>query len=290
MPGFGAFINIRHSARLDEGVWIAPTREVRYNAAVNHDDGLLASSYARKLELPYAEGREAMRRAVSLLTETLRAEGEVTFGHLGIMQYCGGAVTFVPRMNSRSASAMLGFRDVAMPADESEELPKPAEIVEEATGRQIPVSRIFIRTAVCLVVLAAIAVSMLLPESRSERIDRAAVVPVERIIEKSHAPAATAAAPAEEPSEAAEAAIEVEEAPVAAENYHLIVATFKSMEDARTFMQMHPESGFDLHIVEARGMYRVSALSTSSSEKAFNMLKSKAFKEEFDQAWIWKSN
>ena len=50
VPGLGAFINVRHAAYFDAvtRVWHPMTREVRFNGALTHDDGLLSSSYARK--------------------------------------------------------------------------------------------------------------------------------------------------------------------------------------------------------------------------------------------------
>lgn len=65
VPGFGAFINARSEARVDsESGQVYPMmREVRFNSALVHDDGLLAGSFARKYRVPFAEGRRCSARA-----------------------------------------------------------------------------------------------------------------------------------------------------------------------------------------------------------------------------------
>ena len=95
VPGFGAFINARSEARVDsESGQVYPMmREVRFNSALVHDDGLLAGSFARKYRVPFAEGREMLRKSIESLRRTMASDGEVTIGRLGIRhaQFCSHA-------------------------------------------------------------------------------------------------------------------------------------------------------------------------------------------------------
>lgn len=113
VPGVGAFINVRHSARRDDatGAWLPMTREVRFNSALNHDDGLLANSFARKNEVSFEEGRELLRRETHQLLSTLREEGEVTLGQLGILRQEEGTIIFAPLRDASKLAAMLGFSE-----------------------------------------------------------------------------------------------------------------------------------------------------------------------------------
>ena len=57
-------------------------REVRFNSALVHDDGLLAGSFARKYRVPFAEGREIAPQEHRILRRTMASDGEVTIGRI----------------------------------------------------------------------------------------------------------------------------------------------------------------------------------------------------------------
>ena len=73
IPGFGSFLNVWHPARYDEatGLYHPIEREVRFNSALTHDDGLLASSFSRKYQVNFQEGRELLRHEISSLRDAL---------------------------------------------------------------------------------------------------------------------------------------------------------------------------------------------------------------------------
>ncbi len=111
VPGLGAFINVRHAARFDSvrRVWLPMTREVRFNGALSHDDGLLANSYARKNSVSFAEGRELLRRDTMQLREALESDGEITLGHLGILRLEEETVSFQPQQSAAQTARFMGY-------------------------------------------------------------------------------------------------------------------------------------------------------------------------------------
>lgn len=114
LPGIGAFINVRQSARFNEskGEWEPMTREVRFNSALTHDDGLLASSYARRYRQEFQSGRELLRKDLLQLEESLEKDGEITIGNLGILRKNDDAISFVPLYSAEHWANMLGFSNI----------------------------------------------------------------------------------------------------------------------------------------------------------------------------------
>lgn len=309
MPGFGAFINVRHAARCEKGVWYPMTREVRFNAALQHDDGLLASSYARKLRVSFQEGREALSKATSRLLEALRMEGEVTLGQLGILRLEGESVRFVPRMPASRMAAILGFTEVdsirRKGVSTTDGKPVAVSPVKEENSNKvygepkrhfdtdrnyyIAVNKVFARTAAVFLLVVAVAVSVLVPVGRQQVVeDKASVVPVEKIITTAVKPMAekiaeTAPEPRHESTEAPAPVVEKPEG-----RYHLIVATFRSQGDAETFVAQHADSGYSLRVVGSKKTFRVSAMAKETAQEAFAVLNTPEFQNSFSQAWVWE--
>lgn len=88
LPGFGAFINIYHAPRFDneKRLLTPPGCEVRFNAAIKEDDGLLAKSIARKERISFREASDELNKLVVALVDALYEEGELTIGRLGIIK------------------------------------------------------------------------------------------------------------------------------------------------------------------------------------------------------------
>ncbi len=176
VPGFGAFINVYHSALEDSQThtFQPMTTEVRFNSALKHNDGMLATSYARRERVSYAEGREMVRVAVSDLQDTLALEGEVSIGRIGrIRTDKSGNLTFHPLLTPRRLSEALGYLPVKRHAPAVEVAPAAATAVTETetaepvveypirkfdTDRNyyIPINKMFARMAASFAVVAVL--------------------------------------------------------------------------------------------------------------------------------------
>lgn len=330
VPGFGAFINVRQSAYYDEmsDLWYPMTREVRFNMAVRHDDGLLVNSIARKEQISFQDGRELLRKSLSRLSENLDADGEVTMGQLGILRTDGETISFIPRCTASRMAEMMGYlpattrrqesisaSDATISESEDASFVTPGDTTPESTATTrefdtrrnyyIPINKIFARTAACLLLVSAVALSVILPATDRRHRDQASVVPsVETILtvasESSHiektaptqkAPnAATAEAATAEAATHDKATNDIEAKAHKSEEakYHLIVATFRTAEESEKYIRSHSESEYTLYAVNTSSMSRVSARSSDSRDALLKLLNSPEFSQEFSQAWIWE--
>lgn len=321
MPGVGAFINVRHSARFDadRNLWLPMRREVRFNGALNHDDGLLANSYARKNELSFPQGRELATRDISRLRASLKEDGEVTLGQLGILREQDGTIIFQPGIASRNQAETLGYK--AAPINFEEQQTEAKEIKAEqnrevnhqeiedtkpeaSTKRSrkfdttrnyyIAINKMFARTAACLMLVATIALTAVIPVSDCKREDRASVVPVEKIIKT----IATSDEKAE--TDTAEIETEVEDAEVKAkpaeraeeaneEQYHVIIATFATPAEAEKYVAQTEQEGYELKVISTRTKSRVAIMSSDDREELQSRWNESDMRGEYDQAWIWSN-
>lgn len=330
VPGVGAFINVRHSARFDatSRSWLPPTREVRFNGVLTHDDGLLTTSYARKHGVTFPEGRELLRRDVTGLTETLRTDGEATIGQLGILHASEGKIRFSPRLAPSDLAGNLGYATAPVPhkaatpdhpvATETVRIENGSEAtaavrrdsrrfesgdsktesqVSESRKRKrfdtrrnyyIGINKMFARVTACCLIVIAMVATTLLPVSDCKREDQAAVVPVEQIIRTASERVAAASETVSETARTEQAAAP---APDNADSalFHAVVATFRTPVEAQTFVEANSGSGYRLHVVSSRTRSRVAAYSSDNRDELQRLIATPEFRARFSQAWIWEA-
>lgn len=306
VPGLGALINVRRPARYDEEheAWLPMTREVRFNAALSHDDGLLASSFARKEQVSFAEGRELARQSVNELLTSLRNDGEVTLGHIGILHNGEGPVIFTPLYDADRLSGILGYsaapvrmgtasapsseaQGTASVATEQVSEPEKASDCKFDTNRNyyIAVNKMFARVAACIAIVLVGSLGLMIPSNRQANVDKASVIPVEHIINTAEPEKASPE------TEIPERNIEGEKTTYttasAPGRYHAIVATFATEAEAERYVSAHAGSGYDLRVVNGRTKSRVSAFNSDNREEIAGRINDKEFSTTFGGAWIW---
>jgi len=327
VPGVGAFINVRHAARRDAatGMWLPMTREVRFNSALSHDDGLLTSSYALKSSVTFTEARDMLIRDIRQLTDTLDTDGEVTIGHIGILRRTEETVTFTPRQTPLQLAARLGYGSVAEPRtvkteanqvqsgekraeDSAKNNNTPASAANKSLsdsadasnhgGRTfdtrrnyyIAVNKVFARTAACLMIATVAALSLILPIGDRTREDQASVVPVEKIIRDTATRIASAVNERRDTTAADTiAAIEPEkQSEQATARFYAIVATFATSAEAERYIAQNAVPGYRLEVVNGRTKSRVSAISSDNRDELRSEMAKENFRQRFSEAWIWE--
>jgi len=321
VPGLGAFINVRHAAQLDseQKVWMPMTREVRFNSALCHDDGLLANSYARKNSATFQNGREMLRRDIDQLREALEIDGEITLGNLGILRLDNGSTAFIPQQTSAQISGILGYMPVptyvlkqdctpTITTEEktesdtetttdhrqtSDEETTPSKkrkkrVFDTERNYYIAVNKIFARTAAIFLLITAVSLS-LLPTQEKPHVDKASVVPAEKIIKNT-----AACLYPSETNEASETKVTTAETTDTVSDeavhyrYHVVVATFRSPSEADEFIRQNEGTGYTLHTVNTKTMSRVSAISSDDRAELQSQMMSPEFRMRFGEAWIWE--
>lgn len=116
VPGWGAFIAHYQSAHIDKerGVIVPPCRVVSFNSSVLHNDGLLASSIARREGVGYDAAVAMIASDVDILRHQLEAEGEIAVGRLGIFRKPAGdePMVFQPAKSDALPSVYSGLSEV----------------------------------------------------------------------------------------------------------------------------------------------------------------------------------
>lgn len=329
LPGIGAFINVRQGARYNEntGELEPMTREVRFNSALTHDDGLLANSYARRYRQDFQSGRELLRKDLLQLQDLLENDGEITIGNLGILRKCGEVISFVPLYSAEHWAHMLGFSNIPFAGphrdtdvsikeaeqsgssvgiydniaantetedkkdqtNNSDESGHEARVFNTQKNYYIAVNKIFAKVAASVLLAVVVVLSVFLPGTDRYKIDQASVVPVEKIIRE------TICVPT--PSFESNTSKQSEPEPVLEEataqstdqpRYHLVVGTFMTLSEARKFLSACQTNGYEPEIVETPTRVRISAMSSLSREELQEEMRKESFRKTFPQSWIWE--
>lgn len=311
VPGLGAFIATRKGAVADHttGRIIPPTREIGFNSAVSSDDGLLAHSIARRDQVSFEEGRLVMQRETAILKEMLASDGEVTLGRIGTLtQDAEGTLCFRPMRRGAESALAMGRTTVSMVKEESAEVTSEeasasgdsmpaadAEQRQECTAAlpdrryyHFRIRKAYAHVAACLLIVALTVVSFIVPgyRGKNEKMGYASVVPVETIARK-------VAEVAEQPSVAksdtvslANGTQKVKE--IKRSNYYLIVATFRTREEADRYMAKNSTSG--MNCVEGRKLFRIAIDSAEQKKGLQNRLNEANIKRDYPGAWIWHND
>lgn len=305
VPGFGAFLNVYHPAyeNSETGSFMPMTREIRFNSALKHDDGLVADSYARRERIPFAMARDLLRSDVTALSQALAGDLTVPFGRLGYLQLNEGNVSYQPADIPARVAARLGFMpvkpraEIVMQQSAVQETTAPATADRERTASTkprsdayyyIPVPKVLLRlTGVCLIV-ATVAMALILPFIRDRHEDQASVIPVRNITTFTQRSIAQVTDSVKaKVSMVAETTENITVAPKEENHFHLIVATFHSQEEADNFIAANDSKGYQLTNVASRKLFRVAAMSAADKSTLLDELNSDSFHKAFPQAWIF---
>lgn len=291
VPGFGAFIAVRGAARYDEErqIFMPMTREIRFNELLRDDDGLLASSFARRAGVSYAEGRMMMLREISSLSDTLRNQGTVAIGRLGALDTSAdGRLCFHPFGTPEADAAAMGFypvirRKTVATHEKGLTASAPGQDVAARAAKSaryyyFRISKKAFRAAAAFFTAAIVSLAFLMPSSQDTMPQRAAT-PVKVISEAiSSAPAKASASV---PGSTDIASI------VNPSDWHLIVGTFRTQEEADSFIEAKKDAGYTLTKVASSRLVRVSAADASDKEELLALQRTPEFKKAFAEAWIY---
>lgn len=118
VPGFGAFIVQYTSSHNCEqnSTFTSPKRSISFNASINHNDGLLANSIAKKASIPYAEALKQIEKSTTICRQALSDGSEVPFGRLGFFINNGeGHIEFIPFHHELANDDFFGLQTFSFP-------------------------------------------------------------------------------------------------------------------------------------------------------------------------------
>lgn len=118
VPGFGSFIAQYTSGHNCEqnSTFTSPKRSISFNASINHNDGLLANSIAKKASIPYAEALKQIEKSTTICRQALSDGSEVPFGRLGFFISNGeGHIEFIPFHHELANDDFFGLQSFSFP-------------------------------------------------------------------------------------------------------------------------------------------------------------------------------
>lgn len=118
VPGFGAFIAQYTSSHncSQNSTFTSPKRNISFNASINHNDGLLANSIAKKASIPYSEALKQIEKSTTICRQALSEGSEVPFGRLGFFISDGeGHIEFIPFHHELANDDFFGLQSFSFP-------------------------------------------------------------------------------------------------------------------------------------------------------------------------------
>ncbi|MDE6301580.1 MAG: hypothetical protein K2M19_07670 [Muribaculaceae bacterium] len=274
IPGFGAVLSHGREAVYDAGSgrWTPPARTFAFNPELCHNDGLLASSIARRERMSVESALAVINDAVAVMRRVLETEGSVSLGAAGRLSLnSDGRMVFTPGDASALSPALMWLPTVSAPT-----VARASQLENElpALSRRLRAERVIRRVggwAACLTILFALGWIVSRNMGLNPGAQFASVLPVDVPVEPAHesndnAPVVLilATAPADE---VIENILPVESAPASAaeKRYCLVVGSFNTRSEAEKFVRMQNDDS--LQLLENDGRWRVYAAQGATIEE-----------------------
>ena len=275
LPGVGSFHVMWVSAEFDRErhLFLPPRRIVEFSTQEVIDDGALLNSYQRREGINLNEAYNLVNEDLNELESSLAAGQTFPIKGIGELANEQGEIKLIEYNDSLKASEKIGLNAVNILTRRD----KRAKSTNRDKGRTfnpdyyyIPIHKRAARIAASFLLVAIVGLFAILPmEKGVKSTSTATIVPVETevVVSKTQEP--------EEP-----------QLPEEPGRYCLIVGSFKTAQEAESFIAMARCNEFPLSVIEGKKMYWVSAASSSSKEEVQDVLKSEEFKQTGLKSWI----
>lgn len=310
IAGLGAFVCEHKAAYFDaiNNIWYPPCRRVRFIYGIFPEDNILLKSVIRKYNVSVKEGRSLINEFVGNTLAKIQVYGKCEHPGLGVfIKSDSGNILFKRFESPERIYSKLGYHpvDISQITHISEiekeekyvknDINHTSNITEKFNFEKnyyLPINKLFIKSAACILLFIAVALSFVVPTNVAPQIKLAAQE--KQSTEISYE--------VEDSSDSMSSPVPkaIEEAPLnnmdnirtPSEHYryHLIVGTFRNEEEARRYMTMQEGGDYDLTLLPTKTLYRVACASSNHFEELQKELNSSKFKTNYKEAWIWISN
>lgn len=293
VPQLGAFIREQLPARWDalRKVAYPPSVVLRFNEALQHQDGLLLDEYASSLSLSQRRAKLVLEQDIQSLraelvrTRNLNLEGIGTL-HLG----AEGNISFTSSASEDIAHEYYGLCSVAGVLNEQqdsqrESLPKQERRMSD-DYIQIAIPKKLLRyTTAAAVIILLIGLPLILWKPKLPSYE-ASFVPDRKVVEQLVAEVKPHFEPTVEPQTSKEEVLSLwtqEEQG----KYYVIIGTERRKQVAEKYIDLYQEKFPKLQILEYKSIYRISADAFATSDEA-NAMRATIAKDGLD-AWVYKA-
>lgn len=267
-------------------------KEVVFNPALQHTDGLLAESYMQTYRVDYRKAQAMMDEDISELKASLQQYGKVSVGNIGSLTRGNeGQVIFQAGKTEMFGIDYYGLSSFHLPV-------LPPVVTEETTFTEvnrrkeifyIPVNMRLVRGVVASA--AAIALFFLVStpvKDVQQSAYTASIIPSEILTSKTSVVAETVLSP--EVAKPEEKAVEAPKPVIHKKMYHIVVGSFPNQEKADEYMAKMDQSLYrETGMIVRDGRYRVYARKFDNRAEAENYLSVIRESDKFRDAWLFIS-
>ncbi|MGM9869192.1 MAG: hypothetical protein ACI30R_06160 [Sodaliphilus sp.] len=297
VPGFGAFIAQYNNSNIpseNEELFCSPKRNISFNASINHNDGLLANSIAKKYAISYAEALSLVEQNTTVFKQSLAEGSEIPVGRLGyffsnsegnieffpfihpftVNDYFGLQAFHFPTLEELSASAEEVTPPYIQPLFTEEDAPKPSS---KWWGRKV------LQYAASIVVLLALTFALSTPIVVDAPSSQLATmnIPTPKAPQK-------VAKPQKKATMAAQPKVGAKQVAAAIENqgqYAIVICTLSSEKQVAEFFQWHKDLS-PSNVVKHNKNFLI--FYKRGNDKNQLLKEAKAMPKQYSSYWITK--
>lgn len=182
LPQWGAFIanHIPANYNTESFTFEPPKRSISFNSAINYNDGLLATSIARKEKCSFESARHLIEEEVISLKAQINYNNELSFGQLGTFSIGNdNNLFFEPNNRSDNESDVFGLRKIFIHPIVAQDIePSPEkENTEDINiiGDNNQFYKKFIRIAASVIIIFALSLLLSIPSVNTDSPDKASL-------------------------------------------------------------------------------------------------------------------
>lgn len=303
VPEVGGFVFQTLSAiyREKDHTFVPMRKEIIFNKALQHNDGLLTESYVQMYDVDFRKAQQMLEEDIAELKSALQQHGKVSLGPIGSINRGGeGQYIYRPGKPETFDVEHYGLHTFQFPV-----LPKISPAIDNAEAKKkdifyIPINRRWVRGIVSSA--AAIALFLLIStpvKEVNQSAYKASFIPTEMVLpktvsvqpevreEKTEAPVVEAkATPTTSPT-----ASTVVAAPVSnPKMFHIVIGSFPAGDQAEDFLQKVDRDTYGQAGIIARGdRHRVYARRYDNREEAEVFLETIREEGKYKDAWLFIS-
>ena len=302
IPGIGALIACHAPAYIDKelGCIFPPKRNITFNPNINHNDGLLATSMARRGCLTYDNAVTLMNEEIDLMRHQIEAHGEYAVGRLGALhRNTEGTLIFEPFASTLISPRLCGLKPVkATPiAIEKPESLTTENVIASAENSRLSFKGVF-KIAASIILLVGLGITISTPVI--ENAPDFAGIATTRTVPKTEPlfvndinPDIQLTIALPDPETASATVEKKEDKPQkeailrrsSSDIYFLIIASLPTREKAAEFIAMN-KNGNDMDILESGGRYRIYISSGNTYAEAQAPIAGTEYAATYPDAWV----
>lgn len=289
VPGWGALVASHLPSGSTQSGINRPSRLIAFNPGISHNDGLLATSVARRHNISYAEACKVIADNVTVFRRQLATGSEVPFGRLGFFKNDDNSkLIFTPTVNDEASDEFFGLHNFEFPvlsqADDEQTHEAPSIFVRRGW-----------KAAAAVAALVGIGALLSTPVIVDKSIDTASL----NIANVKIKPQAVTVKPASQTTNDDNKIIVInttsDETPAkqtfnngmpCVENgtYFLVINSCKKQHQAQVLIKQYASKGIKAKTIVRGGYHHIVVAQSNSKQELANA--KKLLPEKFRKAWV----